>query len=221
MMAGFLTPPCVQASILLAAARGRRPQRRHDGAPWQATDRDREVASATLNMQWRGVVIDFCGDWVEICHRYGFPAWNHKMSPCPKCSCNVTEMVGDSLDDDFPFDERCHDETWYDEECTKREVWKALSDMRDVRELRLLLEYDKEKYRGRGIVADCPRLGLRKGDRLEPTANLPDVGSIDTIGENDLPVLVCFWRDGDSPTQTYHRNPLICRTAHLNIPLAS
>jgi hypothetical protein len=43
------------------------------------------------------------------------------------------------------------------------------------------LKYDKRRVGsyGRALVCDVPRFGLRKGDRLEPTASIPDVGNVD------------------------------------------
>eukprot|EP00959_Pyramimonas_sp_CCMP1952_P069748 1455817-Pyramimonas_sp.AAC.1 len=89
---------------LLAAARGERPTCRHDGAEWIASDTSRADARSLPEMQWRGVVIDFCGDWAEIALRYGFPTWSHLLTPCPKCTCNRREITNDSLDADFDFD---------------------------------------------------------------------------------------------------------------------
>ena len=87
--------------------------------------------------------------------------------------------------------------------------------MDQVRKLRLILEYDKLKYRGRGIMDNFDELGLLKGDRLEPQSNMPDIGFIDHVVDGDLPLLISFWRNGASPTGTYHRNPLISRIAFL------
>ena len=119
----FRQPHDWRVRSLLAAARGERPQQRHDGAPWQPSDHARELACVDPKMMWKGVVIDFCGDWAEICLRYGFPTWSHNASPCPKCSCRLAELTGTSLDDDFDFDDRCHTEDWYEDECSKREVF--------------------------------------------------------------------------------------------------
>ena len=56
-------------------------------------------------------------------------------------------------------------------------------------------------------MVDIERLGLKAGDRLEPSMGLLDVGKFDYIAA--YPFIVLFWRQTCSPV-TYHRNPIIC-----------
>ena len=71
-----------------------------------------------------------------------------------------------------------------------------------------LLYYDKKANGalGRALIRDIPQLGLLKDDRLEPSANLPDVGKFGSL--EDLPVEITFWRVSNQ-LLVYHRNPLM------------
>ncbi len=91
------------------------------------------------------------------------------------------------------------------------QVWISVDTMAKLRTLRMALK-TAPKYRGRACTQYIDDMGLKKGDRLEPTAAMPDVFAIDTKGADDLPLLLCFWRTIDVPL-CHHRNPLICRTA--------
>ena len=52
-----------------------------------------------------------------------------------------------------------------------------------------MLQYNSER-RGRSITADFPALGLEKGDRLDPSATLPDVA---TFESKPTPFQCVFW----------------------------
>ena len=74
--------------------------------------------------------------------------------------------------------------------------------------LRAVLDYDKRPKgaHGRALLADLPGLNLLKGDRLEPSVLLPDVGALDdwVSGGKTL----SWWRPG-AETLCRHRNPLL------------
>ncbi len=55
------------------------------------------------------------------------------------------------------------------------------------------------------MVADIPTLGLKAGDRLEPSDLLWDVASFEA--SEAFPARVLFWRV-QAETLTRHRNPL-------------
>eukprot|EP00969_Alexandrium_andersonii_P311087 13745657-Alexandrium_andersonii.AAC.1 len=70
-----------------------------------------------------------------------------------------------------------------------------------------LLRFDKRSSGGKGLclVSDVPSLKLRAGDRLEPSAELPDIGRFSTLKE--YPVVATFWRSADQ-SLVQHRCPL-------------
>ena len=57
------------------------------------------------------------------------------------------------------------------------------------------------------MIRDVSALGLLKGDRLEPSPALEDVGKFELLGQGPFPVEVIFWRVANQ-TITHHRNPL-------------
>ena len=60
---------------------------------------------------------------------------------------------------------------------------------------------------GRCLGRDLPELGLEEGDRLEPSAAMPDTHGFESICVFDPPIVVTFWRSrGDH--QVKARNPL-------------
>ena len=73
-----------------------------------------------------------------------------------------------------------------------------------------LLFYDKRKNGNEGLcmTADYEPLLLLKGDRLEPTVVLPNVGNFFAL--NVVPFSVMFWRTAHE-TATRHRNPFFDR----------
>ena len=72
------------------------------------------------------------------------------------------------------------------------------------------LEYDKRTgsvgSRGRALRFAIPELGLREGDRLEPSDVLPNIRHFEYLS-SQLPVTVVFWRR-ENDTLALHRNPL-------------
>ena len=52
----------------------------------------------------------------------------------------------------------------------------------DLQEILGTLEYDKRKggLKGRCLISDLPRFGLKRGDRLEPAAPYWDIGAVDS-----------------------------------------
>ena len=78
----------------------------------------------------------------------------------------------------------------------------------DWRMIRASLAYDKRNSkgssRGRALQANYPMLGLLKGDRLEPCAQVPDIGA-GFDAEN--PGRALFWRVSQESI-CVHRNPI-------------
>ena len=66
---------------------------------------------------------------------------------------------------------------------------------------------------GRTLAKDLPALGLRRGDRLEPSSELRDTSKFES---RSLPFRCTFWRQhrdnrGRLSTFTLRRNPLFCK----------
>ena len=96
----------------------------------------------------------------------------------------------------------------YEAACAACEKWRSLSEAQHA-EVIGLLAYDKHKSsgssRGLSLKADFPALNLRKWDRVEAHANMPDPADIFSLTE--FPARVLFWRVSDE-TMVRRRNPL-------------
>ena len=95
----------------------------------------------------------------------------------------------------------------YEAACLRCEIRIPLTE--DSRALILapgVLTFDKRKdgSHGRALSAPIPSLGLRSGDRLEPSPELPDVAMLETL---QLPSTVVLWRLAND-TSRRHRCPL-------------
>ena len=72
------------------------------------------------------------------------------------------------------------------------------------KEIYLAFAYRK-KGRGRCLQKHFPALGLRKGNRLEPTSSLPDVG----LFESMTTPFVCTFFVGDKNARVLHISPFL------------
>ena len=88
-----------------------------------------------------------------------------------------------------------------------------------IRTLRGSLEYDKRRAgsRGRGLLADVPALGLRKGDRLQQGGDIEEVGQIDAMDPQSACRLL-FWRRS-AETCVRQRIPIFSRETGI-IPVS-
>ena len=74
-------------------------------------------------------------------------------------------------------------------------------------QIKAALHFDRrpDGARGRALKTDIVAAGLCKGDRLEPSRELPDVFRFEEL---PLPCLVTFWRRRNTARLT-HRSPLL------------
>ncbi len=63
----------------------------------------------------------------------------------------------------------------------------------------------KKKFRGRALIADIPEFGLKKGSRLIPTKDLPDVAAFERMA---LP-FSCSWWIAPEDARLVHDCPLL------------
>ena len=194
---------------LEAMARGVCPAKRADGEDFRACEKGlREKAGEPMPMKY--ACIHLQGDWMEFCERLALPSWQSAMRPCFFCNCfgeNRDEIAGLSpvsmpwlANEDQDFEDACV-------RCERRVAVTAEIQNR----LTPLLEYDKKQAGsyGRSLKEDVPELLLLKGDRLEPSTVLPDVGMFGTLRiDPALPITVIFWRVGEE-TLARHRNPIL------------
>ena len=148
------------------------------------------------------------GDWMEVASSLGFPNWVHLIHPCPLCWSPLADIAllrGFSALT-LPWVLK----TWlhYCAACDACEIVLDPLPRALWRKLRASLAYDKRTHtgaaHGRALEVDFPEVGLRRGDRLEPSTHCPDVGA---GFDADCPQSVTFWRPS-AETLTHHRNPL-------------
>ena len=150
------------------------------------------------------------GDWAEFCSTFAFATWQSKIAPCLQCWCTKANYaldeafgIGSEVWAGFTFED-------YLRACEQSEVHVVVNTIEQLRRVRSALWYDRRKNRGghgrclRWAVPDLPR--LCEGDRLEPSEHLRDVGLIDSMGIEVLPLQLIFWRKGQA--RVTHRNLL-------------
>ena len=151
------------------------------------------------------------GDWAEFGPTLCFPTFSSNYAPCPLCRTPKEELVclEDFSSTQMPFATKTY--AALDRACDACEISVELS-QRDHLYLRARLGYDRrnktDAFHGRYLLEDAPTIGpgLKHGDRLEPSANLPDIGQMfDEL--TVFPFTVMFWRRSVQ-TWVYHRNPI-------------
>ena len=87
-----------------------------------------------------------------------------------------------------------YDEYW--DACKKCELEVVVSESQH-RDLCRALKFDRKSGGGRGrvLTSSFPRLGLLKGDRLEPTENLRNVEDLEAV--NEFPITLKFWMQSE------------------------
>lgn len=188
-----------------AMARGTYPTVRHDGGKWTSGDPERK-AKAGQAMVRKAAVVFLKGDWAEYAQTLGLPNWQDSMRPCFGCNVSPSQMY--SIRGLSPVTSPWRDnlEQDYFESCSRCERFVTITAANHKRLLEVLA-YDRRRGGGHGrcLTADVPEMGLAKGDRLEPSEQMPDPGQFD--GASQFPMVVVFWRPA-LETLARHRNPL-------------
>ena len=187
-------------------AEGKLPECKHDNTPWEGY----KGLSPGEDFGWKGVVVLFKADWGEYATTMAFRSWAHYLHPCFLCCCkggpegDWQSFEGMSLLG-VPFGPKTLEV--YNDACRALEKRVTIPSFIVLQDLIGRLEFDKRKqgYEGRALLSDCAALGLRKGDRLEPSELCADTGSIDS--RRDFPFDVLFWT-WDPNSMCRHRNPI-------------
>ena len=199
---------------LFAMAEGVMPRARHDRQDWDQTYDVTRAAHAGEPLRAHHALMWLSGDWSEYAHTLGFPQWSDGLRPCFECNADLGNMlswVGRVRVNELPWRPNADED--YFLACERCERWVRL-DSEDHKLVVSLLMYDKrqEGSHGRALVSPgVPHLGLRQGDRLEPSPSLMDIGeaTFDVLDVTE-PVWVVFWRPS-AEYLTRHRNPIFDR----------
>ena len=193
---------------LEAMAAAEYPASRHDGSPWAATDSTRRDLSRQP-MKMRGAIIRFKGDWAEFCERLGCPTWASGLRPCFCCAASGAQLYDTAEVSALGMTYHVNSNADYTSACERCEVWVYMTEALRAA-IVPVLAYDRRHSGSHGralnAVTDALRaVGLRPGDRLEPTDELPDVGRFEVL---PLPARVLFWRPSRA-SLCLHRCPLL------------
>ena len=168
-------------------------------------------------MGMKMALVHIKGDWAEHCGTLGFPNWTSGLRPCLFCTAATDSwFTTDGLDSQrFPFHLNTHED--YETACATCEIVVLVDSAAHARILPLLA-YDNRASgcHGRCLLEDIPELNLKTDDRLEPSRELPNVGSFDDLVPK-LPVRVTVWRQSEQ-TIAKHRNPMFSKTLGVTLP---
>eukprot|EP00959_Pyramimonas_sp_CCMP1952_P388719 8144937-Pyramimonas_sp.AAC.1 len=178
-------------------SRGKRPERRWDGTPWEGSSEVGKLASDHPDLPYRAALIYIKGDWSEHAHSLGLASWSSTWAPCQFCTLAKFELhsLYHHMRDGMPWQLRTTHS--YDEACGRCEVNVALRTPADRNAFLRVLRWKKASKQiaigGRIVVTDAIIGGkqLLAGDRLEPSLELTDVHSLE---RSSLPVNVVLWR---------------------------
>jgi len=149
-------------------------------------------------------------DWAEMSERFGCPTWRSSLRPCLACAsqpdpADTCKVRGLSLNSAV---RHLSTDSEYADACDRRERHVRMDKALAAR-LRLVLRNDRRTGAagGRCLQEDVPEHQLLKGDRLEPSRNLPDVGALEARCDEQPSVEATFWRRSAESLCT-HRCPL-------------
>ena len=193
-------------------AEGVFPVTRHDGSPWLPGTDDVRAALGGRAMKFKACLAWLKGDWAEIC-KWGFPTWQSGLRPCFCCNAFGDLLYDIAAGPGLPTEWVLNTDESFETACARCEFWVTL-DAASHADVVDATFYDKRQggSHGRALNQDFPALGLCKGDRLEPSACLLDIGAgfdnLDfSLGQTHR---VLFWRPVRE-TVCQHRNPLFDR----------
>jgi len=198
-----------------AMASATHPASRHDGRPWCAGDAA-TAAKAGDRLPMPACVLQLKGDWAELCERIGFFGPTSNLRGCICCTAPKDlffELEG-LTSSSYPEFWNPHTHLDWEEACGRCEQWVWLC-ADDHAVVVAVLFYDRRNdgNRGRRLATAIPHLGLRAGDRLEPSDTLADVGMFDDLL---CPVRVLFWRTS-MESMVRHRCPLMSPALGITI----
>ena len=196
---------------------GRHPVAKHDGGEWDPVADKSRSDMAGQELPFCGAVVQLRADWAEVAHTMAVPQWASHSHPCFLCVArhdNVYGLLPECNHEQMPWQSKTAQTT---EAATAAcEVLVEPLAWQDWRELQRLLVHDMRKDGGRGLCLRAPYrpLGLLRGDRLEPTATMPDV---DMFLAGDPPASALFWRRSNE-SATLRRNPFCSQELGTDLP---
>ena len=201
---------------LEALAKGKWPNGRHNcelddnllPGGWRPEDSARS-AKAGQDLPCAAACVQIRADWAEMSTRLGAASWSTSSDPCFLCRCSKEHMLDlEQLQQRDPPGWPLRTPAEHDSVCSACEVEVETGELSTQKfsELRAALHMDlrKDGSQGLRLTKAFPELGLRVGDRVEPSEHLLDWKGI----LEGQPATVMFWRR-KCETAMRHRNPLL------------
>ena len=136
------------------------------------------------------------------------------MHPCFLCHATKANLmdVGGIMPQSSPKPRKIFSE--YEASCDAMEVQVTVKTWPELCRLKrgLFLDSREKGFKGRAVEDDMDDFHFKKGDCLQPSLSVPDTHSFEN---SPLPLTLTFWRQGNC--MTHHRNPLFCRSLHLDM----
>ena len=198
------------------------PSERHDELPatFGPGDDSRFWAMGGTSLGFKGALLGLKSDWDAVSQFVGLPTATSLVHPCPLCCSdrdhlhNIEGLSALHTPVAWPI----KSDVVYEGGVRACEIALLLG-WQDVRRILACLWYDRRKgsesARGRALNCDIPHLGLKKHDRLEPSALMPSVHELEFV--RIFPTIVTFWRRSGE-TVARHRNPIIAE--HLGTSIS-
>lgn len=191
-----------------AGQRGESPTAREHGMSWRSGLDDVYAERAGQPLRCKSALLFIKSDLKELCTSLGFPSTGSNI-PC--CICLCSRETWSDMSDVSPMGHGWGelDVATYDAAARACEV-EVLLGRESYTEVRKHLDIDRRPIgaRGRALTQSIPALNLERGDRLEPSACLPNTARFDEMrpGEGER-VRISFWRRSRE-TRVRHRCPL-------------
>ena len=170
---------------------GRVLEHRHGFEPWLHYDVTRSPGS---ELPAKCVLTHIKGDWSEFSKSLGLSPWSKHYQCCPYCPCSKDTMFLDDTGLGFGgigYCERSDDD--YEQACRKCEIRVQVGTRELQRQILSNLVYDLngKSAHGRVCADDMVFLGLKRGDRLDPSPHLVNPNMFESA---EPPFEAVFWR---------------------------
>ena len=199
---------------LLVLKEGTWPLRQHNGDAWSPENDQERDRRAGTPLGFRAAAIQLRGDWSEFSNTFQVPQWNSSNQPCFLCEATADDLFTQLPECGFrtlPWAPKT--EAAFELACQSCEIEVPALGDDEWRTFNDLLFPDQNNAKGLALLADCPALDLKRGDRVEPTSEMLDVDDILT----NNPGKFLMWRHGNE-TLTRRRVPLFTAELGTDLP---
>jgi hypothetical protein len=169
------------------------PGARCDGLAWGDDKKRGAVAGEPLICS--GCCVGIKCDWAELASSFGFTNWRSVLSPCGMCLCSQSDWH--NLEDWTVLEEpwETMDMNAYEKACSDQETVVHIDNDRQRNRLLGCLEYETGRNtQGRLLKRRSADFqGIELMSRLEPSAELDNIGELESVAIPAQGLDVVFW----------------------------